>query len=579
MTCISGKVTLSGMSTSRPDPAELLRRLDGEPADAIESQFVEFKSWNQGRANTRSQLKEVRETVVAFANAAGGVLLLGVADGKQTRADAIHGAPNVDLTRLAGEIYNGTDPPILVDVSELHEPEGRVIVLRIPPGVPPHTTTDGVGKVRVGKESKPLTGRALTAMAMTRGHRDMTAEPIPDVGPSDLDPREIQRLRRLMVEAGDRPNLAGLGDLELLEAVGLVGGGDVSLAAVLLVGTQALVARWAPVHEVIFTRRRGETEYLQRRDIRLPMLSLLDEVQRLVEANVQIETVQTAGFVQLEIPDISWQVARESLLNALVHRDYFLQQSIHLDLFADRIEVTNPGGFFGGVTAENILRHPPVRRNPLLGDVLQASGLVNRLALGVDRIYEELLQRGKDVPRYREDGSSVKLVLPTRTDAAFARFVYEARRGGEELGLDDLIVLRGVRRAGSLDRWSAAGLLQLSEADAAERLIRLRERGFLVPQGRGRSTVYRFAERYRELTPSRGVGEAAGDGDALALRQMILAELGERERLANADIRQLSGLSRAQVHRMLKGLRDEGLVEARGWGRGAHYVLSDASDA
>ena len=55
---------------------------------------------------------------------------------------------------------------------------------------------------------------------------------------------------------------------------------------------------------------------------------------------------------------------------------------------------------------------------------------------------------------------------------------------------------------------------------------------------------------------------------------MILAELGERERLANADIRQLSGLSRAQVHRMLKGLRDEGLVEARGWGRGAHYVLS-----
>ena len=97
------------MSISRPDPAELLRRLDGEPADAIESQFVEFKSWNQGRANTRSQLKEVRETVVAFANAAGGVLILGVADGKQTRADAIHGAPNVDLTRLAGEIYNGAD--------------------------------------------------------------------------------------------------------------------------------------------------------------------------------------------------------------------------------------------------------------------------------------------------------------------------------------------------------------------------------------------------------------------------------------------------------------------------------------
>lgn len=69
----------------------LLKRLDGEPADALESATVEFKSWDDSGSAYKSQLKEIRETAVAFANASGGYLLLGVADRKRTRADAIHG--------------------------------------------------------------------------------------------------------------------------------------------------------------------------------------------------------------------------------------------------------------------------------------------------------------------------------------------------------------------------------------------------------------------------------------------------------------------------------------------------------
>ena len=130
-------------------------------------------------------------------------------------------------------------------------------------------------------------------------------------------------------------------------------------------------------------------------------------------------------------------------------------------------EITSPGGFTGGVTARNVLRHPPVRRNPLLADVLQAIGLVNRAGLGVDRIYEELLLLGKDLPRYDADESHVRLVLPTRTHAHFVRFVHEVRRGGGELGLDDLILLRGLTRRRSLGRWTAAELLQLPEGEAA----------------------------------------------------------------------------------------------------------------
>ena len=300
-----------------------------------------------------------------------------------------------------------------------------------------------------------------------------------------------------IVTGAERRNLAGLGNWGLLETLGLTFGPDVTLPAVLLLGNRPTLARYAPQHELTFTRRQSATRYDVRRDLRGPLLEVLDNVQRLLDANLRVSTADVSGFQQVELPDISWWVAREAVLNALVHRDYFLHQSIHLTLHDGRAEITSPGGFTGGVTARNVLRHPPARRrNPLLADVLQAIGLVNRAGLGVDRIYEELLLLGKDLPRYDADESHVRLVLPTRTHAHFVRFVHEVRRGGGVFGLDDLILLAGSRDAG---HWTAAELLQLPEGEAAARLVSLRERGYLAARGRGRGTVYRLAPRHAGL--------------------------------------------------------------------------------
>lgn len=554
------------------DPRELLRRLDGESADALESQTIEFKSWNQGGATLRSQLREVRETVVAFANASGGLLILGVGDRERTRVAAIHGVGELDRDELVRSVYTGTDPPILVDTTELEEPEGRVIVVRVPRGVPPHTTTEGVAKIRVGKENRPLTGPRLAQLISVQGLRDPTAEMLPDARLDDLDPREIDRLREAIRANRQRPELAALDDRPLLEALGLTAEAGVTLAAVLLVGTRSALARFAARHEVILLLRRDSTSYDLRRDLRQPLLALLEQTQQVLEANARLTTIRPPGFQQLEIPDINWSVVREALLNALAHRDYFLNQSIHLDLYPDRIELASPGGFIGGVTPQNVLRHQPVRRNPLLAEALQQVGMVNRAGIGVDQIFEQQLVDGKDLPRYDADESHVRMQLPTTINPDFAQFVFEARRAGAGLELDDLIVLRGVASRGALDRWSAAELLQLDEQRAAQRLVSLREGGFLLPEGRGRATVYRFADRYVHLARMGGANDLASAADE-SVRRMILTMLREHEYLSNADLRQLTGLSRGQVYQLMRQLREEGLVEVRGWGRGARYVL------
>ena len=565
------------LTMPRFELGDLLDRLDGEPADALESETLEFKSWEPRGHQRKTQLRSIREAVVAFANARGGLIVLGVADRKRTRSDAIHGVGDLDAAGLRRDIYDGTEPHVLVEIDEMQEPEGRLLAVRVPPGLPPHTTTDGVARIRVGKDSKPLTGSTLAQLLVTRGGRDVTADSVPGVRFADLDQAQVRRLRQTIVTDTERRNLAGLGDRELLEALGLTFGPDITLAAVLLLGNRPTLARYAPQHELIFTRRQSATRYDVRRDLRGPLLEVLDEIQRLLDANLRVSTADISGFQQMELPDISWWVAREAVLNALVHRDYFLHQSIHLTLHDGRAEITSPGGFTGGVTAKNVLRHPPVRRNPLLADVLQAIGLVNRAGLGVDRIYEELLLLGKGLPRYDADESHVRLVLPTRTHARFVRFVHEVRRGGGELSLDDLILLRGLTKRRSLDRWTAAELLQLSEGDAAAQLVSLRERGYLVAQGRGRGTLYRLPHDYAGLVDAVIPMEDDIWVDEESVRLRVITLLSERGRLTNNEIRGISGYSRARVLRLMRSLCDEGLAEVRGRGRGAHYVPGRSS--
>ena len=547
----------------------LLKRLDGESADVLEDEDLEFKPWED---DVKSLHRTLREAAVCLANARGGTIVVGVMDRQKTRREAIRSVGRHDLAGLRRAIYDGTDPHLLVDIEELAEPEGALLLIHVPKGMPPHMTSDGVAKIRIGKECHPLTGQTLARLMASGGQRDPTAEIVPRAKEEDLDPGEIAALRNVIPREAQGANLAKLTDRHLLEALGLFSKEGVTLAGLLVVGKPEAIARMAPQHEVTFLRYRSATRYDQRKDLRGPLLSILREVEQLVSVNNRVKTVQETGFGQLEFPDLSWEVAREAVLNAVTHRDYFLRQSVQVLLFRDRLEVTSPGGFIGGVTPKNVLRHPPVHRNELLARVFQSVGLVNRVGLGVDRIFDGLLRLGKDIPRYTADETHVKLLIPLETHDDFGLFVAGEERQGRRLELDDLLLLRAFIRISSLDRWSAAGLLQLSEEETAAKLIRLREMGYLVVRGRGRGASYDLRRDLAERLRGRSAVDADIRLDEEGVRLRTLALLRQRGRLSNAEIRRFSGFTRVQVYRLVRGLEKDGEVRFVGKGRGAHIV-------
>ncbi|MGH7321901.1 MAG: ATP-binding protein [Candidatus Rokuibacteriota bacterium] len=563
----------------RRTPAEvrtLLDRLDGQPAEALEDEELEFKPWEQ---DPRSLHRVLREYVVCLANARGGTIVLGVRDRVRTRRDAIQGVGPYDSTGLRRAIYDGTDPHVLVELEELLVDDRILLLVHVPRGMPPHTTSDGLAKIRVGRDCKPLTGPMLARLLASGGQRDPTAEVIPDVGSDDLDPREFEHLRETVRREAQSADLARLPNPAFLEALGLVSEEGVTLAGLLLVGCAESLARHVPQHEVTFLRYPTATRYDQRKDLRGPLLATLRDLEQLVSIHNRVRTVQEEGFGQLEFPDLSWEVAREAVLNAVTHRDYFLRQSVQIALFRDRLEVTSPGGFVDGITPRNVLRHPPVHRNELLARVFQAIGLVNRVGLGVDRIYEGLLRLGKEVPRYTADETHVKLTVSFETHDAFALFVAREERERRRLELDDLLVLRALVSTAAIDRWTAASVLQFSEEEAAKRLVSLREAGYLMVRGRGRTASYNLRRDLAERFRGRRTMDAGLPLDEEHVSLRVLTVLRERGRLSNAEIRRLSGFNRLQVYRLAKRLEAEGRIQPVGRGRGAHWILTEAGSA
>ena len=553
---------------------ELLERLDGESADDLESQHLEFKSADARGAKVRAQSRAIREAAVAFANAEGGTLVLGIGDGKRTRADAIIGVKRLDPRDIQRDIYDGTDPHITVDIEELHEPEGRMLVVRVPSSDHLHTTTDGVARIRVGKESKRLTGSNLAQVLASRRVTDSTVQIVPGCDLEVIDPKEINRMREIIRIEDVRPELNGLRDAELLEALGLAEGQRVNIAAILLLGHKSAVARYVPQHELTIARFREPTQYDFRKDIREPLLKTIDEVRQVVDSNVRLTTIEVAGFHHFEIPDMNWVVIREAVLNALVHRDYFLSGSIQVFLRPDHVEITSPGGFIGDVSPENVLRHRPVRRNHLLADALQAMGLVNRAGLGVDRIFEDTLRGGKDFPMYESDIGTVRLTIPTGTHIGFARFVADIELSGGRLELDDLMIMRNLMTREELNRRSAADVLGIAETDAAVRLASLNARGFLQVRGRGQGASYRLGSQFSDWDRIETPLVDHDLGPELASK-LVLQTMSDRGSITNADVRTITGYQRNAAVALLRAMREEGLIEVRGRGRGAHYVLPE----
>jgi ATP-dependent DNA helicase RecG len=554
---------------------ELIRLVAGG-----ETFTLEFKGEERETLNDR----ELVETVVCLANGEGGILLVGVEDdGRITGARPRHEAGITDVARVTALIANRTMPYLGVTAELVSAGGTEVLAIHVANAPRVVGTSDGRYIRRaIGGDGRPACrpyfAHEMRAHQIDLGAADYAAVEVPEARWEDLDPLEFERLRRMIRESGARADaaLAELADLEIARALGLVTAsqaGDIVIrvGALLMFGREEALRRFVPTHEVAFQVVSG-TAVEVNDFFRWPLLRVAEEVLARFRARNAEEEIQT-GLLRIGIPEYPEGSFREALANALVHRDYGRLGAVHVQMRADSLEITNPGGLPGGVRLDNLLVAPPTPRNPLLADAFKRAGLVERTGRGVNRIFEGQLRYGRGAPDYSRtsDTNVVVELAGGQANLSLATYIARQSEAGHPLSLEDLMVMDELVREREITTARAAELVQRDEDAARRALNRMVDGGLLEARGQGRARRYHLsAGAYRAIGEDAGYVRVRGF-EPLQQEQMILNYVDAHGRITRGQAADLCQITPPQARAVLVRLTRRGELRLVGERRRAFY--------
>ena len=543
------------------------------------------------------------DAVVCLANGHGGVVLVGVTDdGRPTGAHSRHGT-YTDPHRVALMISARTVPGCPVECSVIAIDGVEILAIEIPAGRPVTSTSEGVYRRR-GTDAHgrpvcvPFLVHEIQGREATRGALDYTALVVPEASWDDLDPLEIERMRRTIAKNRGRADAAllDLSDAEIVRALGLGEGGKeradrvdrVRVAGLLMVGREESIKRYVPNHEVAFQVLRG-TRIAVNEFVRWPLVRAAEEIGLRFDARNQ-EDELAVGMVRVGVPAHSPSGFREALHNALVHRDYTRLGAVHVQIResggangeGNEIEVSNPGGFPDQVRLDNILVAPPRPRNPVLADAFKRIGLVERTGRGIDTIFEGQLRYGRQLPDYsRSTVSTVQVVLHDGpANFGVTRLVAERDVPGRRLSVDELLVLNEiVRTQEPIGIGRAAMIVQRMEGPTRAVLDRLVESGMLDGWDDRRERVYYFTSQVARSLGVEDLDEDVAAEHAGERDRKILEYVNLHGKITRSMAAELCALEGREARTVLEKLVRRGELVVRGEKRGAYYERAGAAVA
>lgn len=375
------------------DSDELIRLLtEGEGLT------LEFK-------RSTGELREGLQTVCAFLNGSGGMVLFGVRpDGKP------EGQHVTDQTfREIAQALDKFEPPINIRVDRILTGSGRaVLVLRVEgtsDAIP--FTFEGRPYERVGNTTRKMSQDRYEQLLFERSHskRRWENQPAHGVSLKDIDREEVFRIVGIARSVGRLVGPVGKSLPDVLDRLGLRQNGQILQAAVVLFGKTFLPDY--PQCELRMARFRGtdKTEFLDQRQIRGPAFKLLEEAELFCQRHFPLPAKIVPGHMRrVETPLIPPDAMREILVNALIHRDYSIAGgAVSLAIFDDRVEVWSAGVFPKGITPESLTRqHLSVQRNPIIADIFHRTGLIEKWGRGTNRVVDMCREAGIPAPTFEE---------------------------------------------------------------------------------------------------------------------------------------------------------------------------------
>lgn len=385
-----------------------------------ESQNIEAKAAEKG-CPTR-----LFDTLSSFSNQDdGGIIVFGL---DERDGFSLKGVYDVqDLQKKVTEQCKQMEPPVraLFTVCEI---DGKAVVSAEIPGADISERPvfyRGVGRmkgsyVRVGKSDEHMSEYEIYSY---EAFRKRIRDDIRTTGNSNMLLADENRMKKYLdAVVAERRNLANnVSHEEILELMGITCGGAPTLAGIMTFSKYpqayfpqlCITAVALPGTEMGIVGDDGE-RFIDNRRITGAIPDMLDEAVEFVRKNSRTKTIIDEYGRRHDKEEYPIKAVREAILNALVHRDYSVHTEnlpIRIEMYRDRMEITNSGGLYGRISIDALGKVHPETRNAILANMLALLKITENRYSGIPTMQMELSKAGLPAPRFSVVHGEFKVVM------------------------------------------------------------------------------------------------------------------------------------------------------------------------
>ncbi len=436
-----------------------------------ESKVLEFK-------RDISSLEPILKAIVAFANTAGGIVVIG-----RTDEGVLVGVKDVFKAEesLASSIADNIRPSIFpeIEIATVNSKDFLVVKVshwRAPFYLKNAGMPQGV-YVRLGSTNRPASPELLAELQRSVLTPSYDQQPLIDLAKDEL------QIEKDMSE-------------EKLRSLGVLVPADhqlvPSIGGLILFGKKGCRQQLVPDARVSCARFVGndKSRILDRLEIEGTILDAVEEVSKFIARNTRL-AAEFEDVFRKDIPEYSPLALREALINALVHADYSLTGShIQIAIFNDRLEIQNPGMLPFGFTLDDFKMGVSRVRNRVIARVFYELKLMEQWGSGYKRIMEACRAEGYPDPKWEELGMYIRVTFYPSPQTALT-----FKETANEFTQREKTILNLFKTGESLafreifQRFSP----QISKRMLQYALAELKKKGYLMSKGRGRAVVWQKA--------------------------------------------------------------------------------------
>lgn len=366
-----------------------------------EGKTLEFKE------NTKF-LQKIVQTIVAFANTAGGTLVIGIKD----KTKDVIGLANVleEEERIANAIADSVSP-LLIPSLQLHTWRDRdLLLVSVPHGFGPYyIKSKGIEEgtyVRFGSTNRLADATTILEIQRLKEHKYFDEQPNFDCAVNEINFDLAKDLFATISKKLTDRTAKSLGLIVQYHAKELPSNG-----AVLLFSDH--YKDFFPDAIIRLGRFSGKdkSQIIDQQTLEVPISTALEPIIAFIRRHTSI-AAEIGETRRKDIPQYPPTVVREAVINALLHTDYSIKgASIQLAIFEDRIEITNPGCLPFGLSFEAALSGISQLRNRVIGRVFRELNLIEQWGSGLGRMLNICGQQGIPLPKFEELGNFFRTTL------------------------------------------------------------------------------------------------------------------------------------------------------------------------